>query len=234
MADIKCELRDLGWHAEPDGNPNPNRGRVYRALARLRDELREPGVSDDVSGGPPSATTAGGNLTVYPSYRAYMEQRVLPLREMNPTWLRLDGARTGGNRTPARPLEIALRGLDEDESADPFQVEPTRSGASMVLRDDLRASYDSRYKHLYIYDAGPARVSTRADRPSKPNWSIAPGSLTTREELRRAFGVNPTGELVLASRRGSKRRLFGSSCRSSSRFASRERKAVNRLSSRTS
>jgi len=131
MADIKRELRDLGWHAEPDGNPSPNRGRVYRALARLRDELREPSVSDDVSGGPPSATTAGANLTVYP--------------------------------------------------------------------------YDSRYKHLYIYDAGPARVTTRADRPSKPNWSIAPESLTTREELRRAFGVNPTGELVLASRAVRKR-----------------------------
>src|SRR4051812_26319497 len=40
---IKRELRELGLHEEADGRANSNGDRVYRAIARLRDELEADG-----------------------------------------------------------------------------------------------------------------------------------------------------------------------------------------------
>jgi hypothetical protein len=121
------------------------------------------------SGGtrPPSPVTSGD---VHPSFAAFMRSVVLPLRAANPTWRRLDGASTGGNRTVAgqfrhaaqlwkvhadthfAPLEIAWRAVQADATSDPFVVEHAQAGRCLALRDDLRRQYASPHKHLYIYE----------------------------------------------------------------------------------
>lgn len=110
----------------------------------------------------------------YSSFPEFMTRYVLPLGTANPTYRRLDGEITGGNRAIAgvfghdgrrwgvhadthfEPLRIAHEAWQRDRGSDPFRREATRAGTCLVLRGDLRALYRSPYKHLYIYDSGPA------------------------------------------------------------------------------
>jgi hypothetical protein len=107
--------------------------------------------------------------TMYPSFVGFVETVVLPGRRAYPQRRRLDGQRTGGNRTVAGRFlhggrqwkvhadthyetllvayEAAVKGLN------PFQEVPTKSGLSLDLTDDLRqALSEPRFKYLYIYD----------------------------------------------------------------------------------
>jgi hypothetical protein len=101
-------------------------------------------------------------------FRSFMQIVVLPSKAAQPTAIRLDGARTGGNRTVAgtfrhhgtlwkvhadthyEPLEIAYKAALEGQ--DPFVEGRTSSGKCLALRADLRASQRSRPKYLYIYE----------------------------------------------------------------------------------
>jgi hypothetical protein len=111
----------------------------------------------------------------YSSFSDFMTRYAIPLEQANPAFRRLDGERSGGNRTIAgsfvhdgrrwvvhadthfRPLRIAYNDELRDPAGDPFKREVTRAGTCLVLRDDLRRIHDSPHKYLYIYDAGAAR-----------------------------------------------------------------------------
>ena len=93
-----------------------------------------------------------------------------PLRAEHPSWRRLDGASSVGNRgvvatfrhdgevwkvhadTHFEPLEIARRATRAEPGSDPFVVEHAQAGRCLALREDLDTPYASRHKHLYIYE----------------------------------------------------------------------------------
>jgi hypothetical protein len=106
----------------------------------------------------------------YPSFGAFMEEIVLPLRAAYPSYERLDGQPTGGNRDSAGEFTHAGRmwrvhadtHLDRLMAAyealtrgtsDPFVEQPTPRGNSLDLRPELKAGLHSpRRKYLYIYE----------------------------------------------------------------------------------
>ena len=106
----------------------------------------------------------------YPSFRAFVEQMILPMQSAHPDDIRLDGQPTGGNRevvgtfwhagrqwkvhadTHYRPVLIAYGALQAGELSDPFIERPTKSGACLDLVPALRARTGDPDKHLYIYE----------------------------------------------------------------------------------
>lgn len=98
-----------------------------------------------------------------------MEASLLPQRAAHPTHIRLDGAKTGGNRelaggfrhhnqvwkvhadTHYDPLVRAYEAMQKDKSYDPFIEELTPNGTCLVLTEALRRASGSEYKYLYIY-----------------------------------------------------------------------------------
>ena len=102
-------------------------------------------------------------------FLSFMRSVVLPRRSKYPSHIRLDGARTGGNRDAAghfnhhgrtwvvhadthfEPLLIAFDAAKK--GTDPFVEEGTMSprGRCLVLTSQLRARQKSRHKYLYIY-----------------------------------------------------------------------------------
>lgn len=116
-------------------------------------------------------------MTVEPpagSFVEFVEQRVLPHRSAHPDWQRLDGAETGGNwevfgrfmRAGARwrvhadsHFESLLIAYEAASSGggDPFIEAPTSRGLRLDLREDLSQRVSSGFRHLYIYNDGPAR-----------------------------------------------------------------------------
>lgn len=109
-------------------------------------------------------------MSDYPSFRAFVEQLVLPMQASRPQDKRLDGQPSGGNRdvvatfwhlgrrwkvhadTHFRPLLIAYEALDRGELTDPFTEQPTRSGTCLDLVPALRTRTQDPHKHLYIYE----------------------------------------------------------------------------------
>ena len=88
----------------------------------------------------------------YTSFGDFMTRYVIPLEHANPAFRRLDGERSGGNRTVAgsfdhggrrwvvhadthfRPLQIAYNDHLRDPAGDPFKREVTRAGTCLVAR----------------------------------------------------------------------------------------------------
>ena len=109
-------------------------------------------------------------VATFASFDVFMRECIEPLRAEHPSWRRLDGASSGGNRgvvatfrhdgevwkvhadTHFEPLEIARRATRAEPGSDPFVVEHARAGRCLALREDLRRQYASRHKHLYIYE----------------------------------------------------------------------------------
>jgi hypothetical protein len=121
-----------------------------------------------------SASTMNTGLRpFFRSFEAFIEAGVLPLQSAHPAWIRFDGQRSGGNRTPVgyfvsgdgiwrvhadtwfRPLLIAYEAGERDPSRLALVVEETSRSRSkcLVLRPDLRGW--NRFKHLYVYWHGP-------------------------------------------------------------------------------
>jgi hypothetical protein len=107
----------------------------------------------------------------YSSFRAFMEQLIVPMQASNPHDKRLDGQPSGGNRevvgyfwhdgrrwkvhadTHYRQLLIAYEALKSGQVQDPFVEHPTVRGTSLDLIPALRSRSLEREKHLYIYSA---------------------------------------------------------------------------------
>jgi hypothetical protein len=106
----------------------------------------------------------------YPSYERFVVDVVLPRRQQNPAHRRLDGWSSGGNFAVAgffvyqerrwkvhedshyEPLLIAYEAMTAGDPA-PFVEEPTKHGASLNLKPNLRERMSStRFKYLYIYE----------------------------------------------------------------------------------
>eukprot|EP00456_Euglypha_rotunda_P091245 TRINITY_DN9587_c0_g1_i17.p3 TRINITY_DN9587_c0_g1~~TRINITY_DN9587_c0_g1_i17.p3 ORF type:complete len:110 (-),score=23.26 TRINITY_DN9587_c0_g1_i17:873-1202(-) len=99
----------------------------------------------------------------------FVDEFVKPLKEANPSSIRLDGRESGGNRDVAgmfthigkqwvvhadshfEPLMLAYDSMKA--GTDPFQEADTPRGQCLILSDDLRQDRNSP-KYLYIYNWG--------------------------------------------------------------------------------
>jgi len=108
----------------------------------------------------------------FASFRRFCETVTLPKREANPTYLRLDGLTSGGNRDVAgifrhagsrwkvhadthfEPLMLAYEALRSGELTDPFVVGRTQTAGNrcLELTPELRERQAGRSKYLYIYE----------------------------------------------------------------------------------
>jgi len=104
---------------------------------------------------------------VHKDFVNLMEMEFLPLHQKNPTHIRIDGQRTGGNYEVAGRFRhsgktwkvhadthydrmmLAYEALKNDKSANPFVEESTKHGRSLVLRSGLRPKG---HKYIYIYE----------------------------------------------------------------------------------
>lgn len=104
---------------------------------------------------------------VYDSFQQLFIKKVVPLKQENPAWLRVDGAASGGNRgvlayflyegkkwrinsdTYFEQLEKAYQDLEQGNA--PFVVVKNAKGGENL---ELRKEIASRPKHLYIYRVG--------------------------------------------------------------------------------
>lgn len=107
----------------------------------------------------------------YASFHHFMRDFVLPLKEQNPEWIRLDGETTGSNPSTVAifehqggrwevhadtrfdPLLVADTAVEEGQ--DPFVRERSRSGKRdcLCLRPDLRAkTAEPKFKYLFVYE----------------------------------------------------------------------------------
>jgi hypothetical protein len=93
---------------------------------------------------------------------------VIPLRDANPTWTRLDGRASGGSRNTFAKFEYLGKGwaIHEDthfeplmlayESAvtgvDPFIIADTDRGQRLELNPDLASQRAGLPRYLYIYN----------------------------------------------------------------------------------
>jgi hypothetical protein len=106
----------------------------------------------------------------FPTFAAFVEAVVLPLKSEHPTRRRLDGWPSGGNwevagrfwyadalwtvhaDTHFEPLLLAYEAASRGE--DPFLVEPTDTRRSLNITPSLRARMTNpRFKHIYVYEA---------------------------------------------------------------------------------
>lgn len=106
----------------------------------------------------------------YPSYERFVEEVVLPRKQANPTYRRLDGWASGGNFAVAgffwyngrqwkvhedshfEPLLLAYEAIMSGD-ARPFVEEPTKRGFSLALKPQLRGRMTNpRFKYMYIYE----------------------------------------------------------------------------------
>lgn len=115
-------------------------------------------------------------MTEYGSFRAFVEDFVLPMQQAHPEDKRLDGQPSGGNLNVAgifwhkarrwkvhadthyRPLLVAYEALRSREFADPFVETPTQRGTCLDLTPILRARTGDPDKHLYIYEIPRTRA----------------------------------------------------------------------------
>src|SRR5687768_1528011 len=107
---------------------------------------------------------------VHESYERFVEAIVLPRRDANPSHRRLDGWASGGNLAVAghfrydgrkwkvhedshyEPLLIAYDAFKAGDTS-PFVEEPTKRGAALNLRPELRTRMSApRFKYIYIYE----------------------------------------------------------------------------------
>ncbi|MBA4158330.1 MAG: hypothetical protein H0X65_12740 [Gemmatimonadetes bacterium] len=106
---------------------------------------------------------------IYPSFEAFYESVIQPLRAANPDHGRLDGQLSGGNfdvvgrfryqgrpwkvhaDTHYEPLDIAYRAPTGSPPRDPFLFTPTKTGLRLDLADDLQRRRRTRFRHLYVY-----------------------------------------------------------------------------------
>lgn len=106
---------------------------------------------------------------IYPSFEAFYESVIEPLRAANPDHRRLDGQQSGGNYdvvgrlryqgrrwkihadTHYEPLDIAYQALTGSPPRDPFVTAPTKTGVRLDLAEDLQRRRGTRYRHLYVY-----------------------------------------------------------------------------------
>jgi hypothetical protein len=105
---------------------------------------------------------------IYPSFVAWVEAAVIPLQQANPTWHRLDGRESGGNRavvarfqhqgqtwqvhgdTRFGPVMRAYEAITAQQVADPFIVEWADRRNCLNLVESLRGR--QRPKHFYVYE----------------------------------------------------------------------------------
>lgn len=105
----------------------------------------------------------------YTSFRALMDQLIIPMRAANPHDKRLDGQPTGGNLevtgyfwhlgrrwkvhadTHYLQLLVAYKALEAGEVTDPFVERSRKRGTSLDLIPMLSARTGERLKHMYIY-----------------------------------------------------------------------------------
>jgi hypothetical protein len=110
----------------------------------------------------------------FPSFAAFLEAVVLPLKAEHPTRSRLDGWPSGGNwevtgrfwyanalwtvhaDTHFEPLLLAYEASRRGQ--DPFVVEPTKTRRSLNIKASLRARMaNPRFKYIYVYESEPSR-----------------------------------------------------------------------------
>ena len=105
-----------------------------------------------------------------PSFVEFVEEKVLPHREANPDWKRLDGATSGSNAevfggfkykgagyrvhadTHFEPMMVAYEAVQAGDE-EPFTEAPTRTGERLDLKPELAAQVKGRARHLYAYGA---------------------------------------------------------------------------------
>ncbi len=102
------------------------------------------------------------------SFINFTQAKVIPSRKKCPSHIRLDGQKTGGNRTEFgrfeyngctwkvhsdthyKPLLLAYSAAIE--GSDPFRVVSTEKGKrSLKLKQELKERQKTRYDYLYIY-----------------------------------------------------------------------------------
>jgi hypothetical protein len=108
----------------------------------------------------------------FPTFEAFIEAAVLPVRAQHPTRRRLDGWPSGGNWEIAgrfwhaealwtvhadshfEPLLLAYEAARRGE--EPFIIESTQTRRALNLRSAQRAQMsDPRFKYIYIYESEP-------------------------------------------------------------------------------
>ena len=161
-----CAVCQLGSDLAPIEEPAPT---SHTFLARDGDQGaprdREPQPTAPEST-PPAASSDG----VFPSFRDFMEQAVLPHQHLAPSARRLDGWQSGGNwavfglffhdgavwavhaDTHFATLQLAHDEILRDANSDPFITTVVDTGRALDLRPDIRARYPQRFKHLYVYE----------------------------------------------------------------------------------
>ena len=106
---------------------------------------------------------------VYDSFVDFMETVVLPMKQANPTDIRLDGRVSGGSwdhvgsflrgsrvwtvyaDSRYQPLLTAYEAIRKGEADDPFVESPMQSGDRLDLTDNLQKATGLRHRYLYIY-----------------------------------------------------------------------------------
>lgn len=119
------------------------------------------------------AAAKTASVAMSDSFAAFVESKVLPHRDANPDWKRLDGAPSGSNadvfgafkykgagyRVHAdahfEPLLIAYQAVQGGDE-EPFTEAPTRTGERLDLKPELKEQIKGRFRHLYAYGAAKA------------------------------------------------------------------------------
>lgn len=119
------------------------------------------------------AAAAAASADVADSFAAFYEEKVLPHRDANPDWKRLDGATSGSNAdvfgafrykgagyrvradTHFEPMLVAYEAVQAGEE-EPFTEAPTKTGERLDLKPELAGRVKGRNRHLYAYGAAKA------------------------------------------------------------------------------
>lgn len=103
----------------------------------------------------------------HPSFKDWVEADVLPLQRAHPSWSRLDGRRSGGNRTPVGqfrhanrdwvvhgdtrfdPVLRAYLAITSGTLLDPFVIRPAKVRDCLDLAPQVKATNQPKYFYVY-------------------------------------------------------------------------------------
>ncbi len=119
-------------------------------------------------------------MIIHPTFIDFMESAVLPLRGQ----LRLDGATSGGNRSPfgwfryrgavwrvhadSRLEPLLLAHSAEVAGSEAFTIGQARTGRTLELKQSLQSQRNTHFKHLYIYEhTEPEHIIAPLDAPAR-------------------------------------------------------------------